>query len=141
MKTFEEAVDETLTPLTEAVAALGHCQTVQEQKHRVTELAVRVTAAEAFAARTTQVETRGAKQYRASVESARHILEHHRTKLETVPSAGPEIRVVSSDTPSKPQPPANALVLTREQARDVPTYRRAKTQAAAEGKTLWIEPM
>ena len=35
--------------------------------------------------------------------------------------------------------PANALVLSREDARDVWNYERAKAQAEWEGKALWIE--
>jgi hypothetical protein len=50
-----------------------------------------------------------------------------------------DVVLVTTDTPRKPEPPANALILSRAEARDVRNYERAKSQAAAEHRPLWIE--
>jgi hypothetical protein len=141
MQTFEEAVDEKLTPLHEAMQAFSGAHSRQEHRRTLAQLDTALTAAEGFAERNQHIEARIALQFRDTVQSARRIFNHHHEKLRSLPAPAPEITSMPSAPPSKPQPPAHALVLTREQARDVPTYRRAKTQAAAEGKTLWIEPM
>src|SRR5262249_10328100 len=132
----DEAVEEKLTPLNAALRAFTSARSLPEYRRTLAELATTLTAAEEFAERNRHVETKPARELRETVRSARHIVDHWQTKLKSLRSPEPESRSVPPETRTKSQPPANALVLTRAQALDVPTYRRAKVQAEREGKTV-----
>ena len=139
MKSFDELVEEKLTPVSEAVQAFSRAHDVQEHRDRLLELEAAVREAERFVLQTKVVETKSAEQLRETVRSARRVLNFHLERLKGVPFPGPTDRAVPLRPAGKPQPPDYALVITQEEARDVLAYRRAKAKAEREGKEVWVE--
>jgi hypothetical protein len=140
MKTLNEQLDARFGSMGDALRAIAQCRTVEELRQAIRAQEPIVTEAERFAGSIAHVETREAAAFCDEVRIVRRALDHRKGTLKGV-EAPVAVQFVTSDTPSKPKPPANALVLTREQARDLAAYQRAKARAEAEGKTLWIEPM
>ena len=138
MPTLNELLEEKLPPLTEAYRAISGCRSVPELRHALRTQEPIVKEAERFATSIAHVETVEARQFRDTVRMVRRTVEDRKGTLhEVVVSA--EGQVVPRDTPSKLEPPANALAVSRAEMRDVRRYEAAKAQAKREGKELWAE--
>ena len=138
MTTLNEQLATRCGPLTEALRSLGHCRTVEELRQVIRTQEPIVTEAERFASSITHVETEGAAAFRDAVRTVRKTLNGCKESLGGV-VAPVKVEFVR-DPASTPQPPAEALILTRAEARDARNYERAKAQAEREGRPLWIEP-
>jgi hypothetical protein len=138
MKTLNETLEEKLIPMNDALQALGGCRSIQALQHAIHAQEPTIKEAERFASSIAHVETREARQFRDAVRIIRATLEDRKETLQGVVTPA-EVQFVTSETPNKPQPPANALILSRVEARDVRNYERATIRAKAEGKVLWVE--
>jgi hypothetical protein len=138
MKTLNETLEEKLGPVSDAYRAIAGCRTVQARQHAIHAQEPVITEAERFASSIAHVETLEARQFCDAVRTVRRTLEDYKKTLQGMVTPA-EVQFVTSDTPSKPEPPANALILSRADARDFRNYERAKIRAKAEGKELWVE--
>jgi len=136
MKTFSDACQEHTAPLMEALSLLnrgdGHAQ-----RKALGQLKKALIEAEAFAERHQHVQTKEADALRGMLVSARRIHDHHSANLVLLPPTEEMQRIVIAEEES-PEPPANAIVLTRSEASDPYQYRRAKAQAETEHRPLWV---
>jgi hypothetical protein len=138
MTTLNEQLATRRGPLTEALRSLGHCRTVEELRQAIRTQEPLVAEAERFAKTISHVETGEAAAFRDAVRTVRKTLNGCKESLGGV-VAPVKVEFVR-DPASNPQPPADALILTRAEARDTRNYERAKAKAEREGRPLWIEP-
>jgi hypothetical protein len=138
MKPLNEILKEKMIPVSDAYGAIARCRTVQALRHALRAQEPIIQEAERFASSIAHVETLEARQFRDAVRTIRKTLEDRKETLQGVVTPA-EVQFVTSDTPRKPEPPANALLLSRAEARDVRNYERAQVRAKAEGKVLWVE--
>jgi hypothetical protein len=138
MTTLNDTLQEKLVPLTAAYGALARCRTVPELRQAIRTQEPIVREAELFATSIAHVETSEARQFRDTVNTMRRALEDRKGTLQgVVTPAG--VSFVTNDTPKRPEPLANALILSRAEARDVSNNEQAKARAQQEGKELWVE--
>lgn len=138
MKTLNEQLNARFDSLTEAYRALGGCRSIQDLRRALHAQEPVIKEAERFATSIAHVETREAAAFCDAVRTVRRTLDERKGTLKGV-TASDAVQFVTSDTPRKPEPPANALILSRAEARDVQNYERAKAQAATEHRPLWVE--
>jgi len=136
MKTFGEVCQEHTAPLMEALALLnrgdGHAQ-----RKALEQLEKALMKAEVFAERHQHVEVKEADNFRSMLASARRIHDHHSANLVLLPPTEEMQRIVIAED-ENPQPPPNAITITRSEAKDPFYYRRAKEQADREHRPLWF---